>query len=260
MFERKPGIYLIKCAFNGKTYVGSTKNVKQRIWDHQSALRRGKHANSHIQNAWNAYGEGSFTFEVLEYVEDKIDLLIREQYYIDTLLPLFNIREVAETNAGVKMPREAVEIMRSKLTGLKRTEETKQKISDARTGFVNTPESIEKMKEAHSNISPETRLRMSVAKLGVSPVAATEAAAIANTGKERSQEVKDKISASKKGKPVKNQAAATKAAADKARGKPRSEETSRKIAETVARKKALGLTAHSPETIAKIRAARQSKP
>jgi group I intron endonuclease len=260
MFERKQGVYIIKCTGNNKTYIGSTNNVKQRIWDHQSNLRRGKHSNGKLQGAWNKYGEATFAYDVIEYVDGSTaELVAREQHHIDTLLPEFNIRVVAESNAGKKSSPEAVEKMRKGLTGLKRTQETKDKISAYRKTVVNTPEAIENMRQAHADISEETRLRMSVAKLGVPPTKATEAAAKANKGKPRSQEFKDKISAAKKGKPVKNQLNAAKAGGDATRGKPLSEETLKKRAETIARRKALGLTKHSPETIARIKAARATK-
>lgn len=259
MFEHRPGVYMIVNKVDGKFYVGSSKDIQQRVWSHISAFKKGKHANKHMQNAWNLHGEHSFEFEVIEYVAEQRAIVEREQFYIDTLLPQYNFLKTAGYNADRRMPEESIAEMRKRLTGLKHTQETKNKIGDGHRGRKNSPDGIQNMRDAHANVPAETRKRMSNAKKGIEPVRATQAAAEANRDKERPQAVKDKISASKKGKPVKNQAAASKTGADKTRGKPRSEETSRKIAETVARKKELGLTKHSEATIAKIKAARQRK-
>lgn len=61
---------------------------------HRGVLRAGKHANMHLQKAWKKYEESDFVFTVLE--EAVVELLEeREQYYLDTLKPAFNIREAA---------------------------------------------------------------------------------------------------------------------------------------------------------------------
>lgn len=57
---------------------------------HRSYLRDNKHQNQHLQNAWNKYGENAFDYYILEFCEEGI-LTIREQFYIDTLKPEYNI-------------------------------------------------------------------------------------------------------------------------------------------------------------------------
>lgn len=85
----KSCIYKITNRINGKTYIGSTKNVKQRWAKHKALLRHNHHPNFHIQAAWNKYGEDSFVFEVVEEcVPD--ELLSREQFFIDTIKPEYN--------------------------------------------------------------------------------------------------------------------------------------------------------------------------
>lgn len=82
-------IYKITNRINGKVYIGSTKNVKQRWAKHKALLRHNHHPNFHIQAAWNKYGEDSFVFEIVEEcVPD--ELLSREQFFIDTIKPEYN--------------------------------------------------------------------------------------------------------------------------------------------------------------------------
>lgn len=59
-------IYKITNTQNNKMYIGQTKQkVKKRRYKHKWALRKGNHANAHLQSAWNKYGEESFDFKVI---------------------------------------------------------------------------------------------------------------------------------------------------------------------------------------------------
>lgn len=90
----KIGIYRIKNSINNKIYIGSTKNIEARWAKHRALLRHNKHQNTHLQNAWNKYGENAFIFEVIE--ECKIeDLINREQFFIDNLNPEYNQTAIA---------------------------------------------------------------------------------------------------------------------------------------------------------------------
>jgi len=108
----KSGIYAIINEVNGKFYVGSAVNIRKRWTNHISDLRKGIHRNKHLRRAWKKYGEESFKFRVLESVENKEDLLGREQYWMDLLKPKYNILPTAGSSLGYK-----------------RTEESKQKVS-----------------------------------------------------------------------------------------------------------------------------------
>jgi len=76
------GVYKITCLSNCKIYIGSSKNIKNRIKNHVYRLNKNNHVNPHLQNAWNLYGDNSFIFETLEFCEEE-KLLEREQYYMD---------------------------------------------------------------------------------------------------------------------------------------------------------------------------------
>jgi group I intron endonuclease len=68
------GIYCIRSLANNKCYIGSAKNFSLRKNEHFYELRNNKHANIHLQNSWNKYGENNFIFEILCYVEDVSNL------------------------------------------------------------------------------------------------------------------------------------------------------------------------------------------
>ncbi len=81
------GIYCIFNTVNWKRYIGQSRSLKTRWKSHLCGLRHGKHANVHLQSAFSFYGEKSFLFQVLEYVETP-DLNRREIDWIsffDTL-------------------------------------------------------------------------------------------------------------------------------------------------------------------------------
>lgn len=84
------GIYMLLNTKNGKRYIGSSINIRKRLWEHRALLRHNKHDNPHLQNAWNKYGEDFFEYSVLEKC-DKDIRFIREQFYVNTLHPEYNI-------------------------------------------------------------------------------------------------------------------------------------------------------------------------
>jgi len=64
--EKKCGIYIIHCGKNNKVYIGSSKNIIHRVWDHWSHMKQGKGINPHIQAAWDLYGKECFSHAILE--------------------------------------------------------------------------------------------------------------------------------------------------------------------------------------------------
>jgi len=91
---KKSGIYKITNIINGNIYIGSAQYLKARKTQHFQILKRNKHHSIHLQNAYNKYGKDAFVFEILE--EHPIEnLFSREQHYIDTLNPEYNILKTA---------------------------------------------------------------------------------------------------------------------------------------------------------------------
>ena len=76
------GVYQIRCTSTSKGYVGSALHIEKRWAVHRHHLRKGSHTNTHLQRAWNKYGEENFTFEILEQVALREDLLPREKFWI----------------------------------------------------------------------------------------------------------------------------------------------------------------------------------
>jgi group I intron endonuclease len=202
------GIYKIESA-DGKVYIGSAVNIDRRWQAHKYELRRKTHHSQHLQNAWNKHGEEYFTFSIIELVADKSRLLYYEQIWLDILFQslerdeIYNIAIIAGSSLGVK-----------------RSEEFKQRVSEANKGnkyalgLKHSDETKAKMAEAQKGnkhalgykASDETKARISAA----------------NKGKKLSDETKRKMSEAKKGKKY-------------ALGVKRSDETKAKMAEAKAK-------------------------
>lgn len=125
MLPDKSGIYRIKHIKSNKDYIGSAVNLRTRWNNHIGVLRNNKHHNSYLQNAFNKYGEDSFRFEIIEFVEDKTKLIEREQYWIDYY-------KVCDEKYGYNMSPIAGSTL-----GKPCKEETKRHISEAKTGRPN---------------------------------------------------------------------------------------------------------------------------
>lgn len=96
--KSKAGIYKIVSAINNKCYIGSAIKVNHRKNMHIHLIRNNRHSNIFLQIDYNLYGEANFTFEVIEYCDcELVDLLIKEQYYLDTIPLLYNINKRAIT-------------------------------------------------------------------------------------------------------------------------------------------------------------------
>lgn len=94
-------VYKITNITNNKIYIGSTVNLKKRKNNHLRFLRKNKHCNIYLQKSFNKYGEHNFQFQVLEKCSPS-NLVEREQYYIDTLNPNYNICKIAGSILGIK--------------------------------------------------------------------------------------------------------------------------------------------------------------
>jgi len=180
----KSGIYKLISKHSEEFYIGSSQNLRKRELDHYSLLRNNKHPNRYLQNVWNKYSD--IYFEIVE--ECLIDnLIVREQYYIDTLLPKYNLRPIAESNKGWKMSEKAKLKLSIANKGKTISEEHKKAISEKnkilRTGVRLSEEHIEAIRKVRTgwSLSEDTRDKIRQKAMG------------RDKGKILTQETKDKI-------------------------------------------------------------------
>ena len=161
------GIYYLKNTIDDRCYVGSAQKLNYRLWNHKHKLIKGTHANNILQNFVNKYGINSIYFEILEPVE--IDnLIIREQYYIDTLKPEFNILRKAGNSVGIIMTEEQRIKISNSRKGILHTEDTKRRISETMTGIPKSKEHSARVGLKHRGkiVSQEQRDKISKANKG----------------------------------------------------------------------------------------------
>lgn len=108
------GIYQIKNKINNKSYIGSSSRLKFRWNRHLTDLKCNVHHSLALQRAFHKYGYDNFEFIILENCEEN-KLLEKEQYYLDTLKPEYNICKIAGNCAGVKHSMETIEKRRNSL-------------------------------------------------------------------------------------------------------------------------------------------------
>jgi group I intron endonuclease len=157
------GIYQILNTENGKFYIGSATDLFTRRACHWHYLKNGKHANSHLQNAWNKYGEDRFEFSILIYCDPEM-LLIYEQLIINGLKPLYNICKVAGNTLGRRFSEETKKRMSISATGKHsgpKSEEHKQKLSKILTERNKSEKQKQAVSKSNKLISYETRKKLS---------------------------------------------------------------------------------------------------
>jgi len=180
----KSGIYKITNIINGKSYIGSSKNIDARFWEHMKKLYLNIHCNSHLQRSWNKYGKDSFTFGILELCPENKFIEI-EDFYISKYQTLnkkhgYNLlsanRQIYSQETREKMSKSRIGKKHSEETKLRmsigmtnailrRTPEMKQKTKTLRTGQKKSDETRQKMRASalkrHENMSNEEKKTIS---------------------------------------------------------------------------------------------------
>lgn len=144
-------------------YVGSAVDVRRRWSRHAHDLRKNVHACKHLQNAYLKYGSNAFDWEIVQFVEDKNQLIAKEQFWIDFFNPSYNKRKIANSCLGLKRTQESKEKMRQAQLGRKQSAETIAKRSAALRGKPRPLDVRLKISQSHFGIRPseESRRRMS---------------------------------------------------------------------------------------------------
>lgn len=150
-------VYKITNIVNNKFYIGSTVDFSIRQAQHLNHLRKGDHQDK-LQNAYNKYGEDKFIFDILETIQDKTQLLTREQFYLDSLQPWYNICKTAGNKLGVKDSNETKEKKRQKALGRTPSNITKKKMSISASNRAGNLS--EKQEEHYKNLSIQFKGRV----------------------------------------------------------------------------------------------------
>lgn len=144
------GIYKIINKVNGKYYVGSSCDIKDREYKHFQMLKNKSHHNIHLQRSYNKHGIKAFKLKIIRLVEDSSQLLKIEQEYLNVAYAekskCFNVKFTASGNQKLdKVSDETKEKRRNAMNeyykthsgpnlGRKWSKETKLKLSKARIG------------------------------------------------------------------------------------------------------------------------------
>lgn len=181
-------VYAIVNKVNSKAYIGGTTNLFKRIPKHKYRLNLNKHENTYLQNSYNKHGEESFEWYVVEKCTQD-NALVREQKYLDTFKTYkremgYNIQKEAtnrrHTLETIEKLRQKRKLQKPTMLGKKHSKEAKEKMRQSHIGQVPWNKG--------KPCSEETKLRLRTLRKGV-PVP---------------QEMRDRISATMKGRPAHN--------------------------------------------------------
>ena len=113
------GVYLIQNIINGKCYVGSSYNIRKRLFWHSNMLENNNHPNKKLQNSYNKHSKINFIFIPLLNCPKEYNHIL-EQWVMDK----------SDYNCWYNIAKDCLKPNR----GLKLTQEQKDKISDCNNG------------------------------------------------------------------------------------------------------------------------------
>ena len=147
---------------NNKIYVGQSQDIYTRFRKHKEALRKNKHVNKHLQNAWNKSGEISFDFIISQ------ECITQQLTYQEQMTFNYFKNFIGVYNKG--------DFTNSPMRGSKwnQTQKTKDKISLSKMGDKNPMKRVEvRKKSSFSHIglkySEETKQKMSLSSNKIRP-------------------------------------------------------------------------------------------
>jgi len=152
-------VYRIKNIYNGKVYVGSTVNFRQRIHAHFNRAKAGTHSNRKFQKDYIRYG-GKDAFEVMllctaSTVEDKFR-------FEDIFIKGYNAEYNILPNAGTQRGRTYTNATKKKMSeaAIRRgsTPEQLKRFSQLSTGRIHSAEEREKRRQTHLRLHAEGKI------------------------------------------------------------------------------------------------------
>ena len=146
------GIYQIQSKIKPeRIYIGSAVDLDRRRKQHLGGLCRGTHDNSRLQRHFSKYGKDDLLFSVL-LTCDKNELIEKEQFFIDSYKPYFNISPTAGNTLGYRHTSEMIKWFSKTRKGKKFSIEYKEKISRLRKGRTVSYLTRIKISESHKGI------------------------------------------------------------------------------------------------------------
>lgn len=131
VYGNNPAIYGIKNVITNKIYVGSTKNVQQRLMKHFNELFHNRHCTKKLQEDFNKYGFKSFSIIIFNN-NTKINLLEEEKKQ--------------QISIGIN------NLYNEKITGYYIDEEYRKKLKNSSKATHKTKEYREKMSKMKTNM------------------------------------------------------------------------------------------------------------
>jgi group I intron endonuclease len=114
--KAKTGIYLWTHKESNKMYIGSAIDLSKRLSNYYSLGYLTRYSNSIICNAFYSHGYSKFSLTIMELIDisnlnkDEIKKLIleKEQFYLDSFKPEYNILRIAGNLLGYKHSKETI--------------------------------------------------------------------------------------------------------------------------------------------------------
>lgn len=157
--KNKKVVYRWVNSINNKTYIGSSVNFTVRLYKYYSLKHLSK-SKTPIHNALLKYGFNNFSLEILEYCEEGVNPVLREQYFFELLKPHYNILEKAGSLLGFRHSENTLK----KFAIREVSEETRKNLSLAAKGRILTEEDRKKISSKRKGIqlSDVTRKKISL--------------------------------------------------------------------------------------------------
>lgn len=116
----KAGVYMWKYIESRKRYIGSMLNINIRMKNYFNINHLERNKTMKICNILRVHGYLAFNLHILEYIniknlfknESKELILRREQHYLDTLAPEYNILKIAGSKQGSSHLEETIQKMK----------------------------------------------------------------------------------------------------------------------------------------------------
>lgn len=212
-----------------REYYGSATDFNKRKYQHFRSLQLQQHCNNRLQNHYNKYYEDDLIMEIVEVVPlpipydletHKKNILLREQYYLDTNQCFFNICKTAGSKMGVPVSNETRKKLSLKNKGQKRSEDFRRRASEINKGNKiwlgrnHSMDSRQKISQVQIGKTLSEEHRKNISK--------------GSMGRVQTEETRKKLSEATKGKPKSESARKNMSISAKNRP-PISEETRQKL-------------------------------